>query len=132
MTIVVGYVPTAEGRAALDFAIEEAGRRHTRLVVLNTSSGSSLVDRRYADESDWAATQDKLAASGLDFEVAQSVTAGKDPSQAILTTAEQTNADLIIIGLRRRSPVGKLIMGSQAQSILLDANCPVVAVKAAD
>ena len=44
--------------------------------------------------------------------------------------AEETNADFIVIGLRRRTPVGKLILGSNAQRILLDAPCPVLAVKA--
>jgi nucleotide-binding universal stress UspA family protein len=44
--------------------------------------------------------------------------------------ARTTNADLIVIGLRRRTPVGKLIMGSAAQTILLEADCPVLAVKA--
>lgn len=48
----------------------------------------------------------------------------------LVDIAEETNAELIVIGLRRRTPVGKLILGSQAQRVLLDANCPVLAVKA--
>lgn len=130
MAVVVGYVPTPEGRAAIDFAIEEARRRDTRLVVLNTSSGNSLVDRRYAGDADLDGLTTTLAASGVEFEISQSVTGGKDASDAVIDVAEQVNAELIVIGLRRRTPVGKLILGSQAQRILLEADCPVVSVKA--
>jgi nucleotide-binding universal stress UspA family protein len=55
---------------------------------------------------------------------------GLDPAEDLLKVAEEVSAELIIIGLRRRSPVGKLILGSNAQRILLDAPCPVLAVKA--
>ncbi|MEI2775523.1 MAG: universal stress protein [Tetrasphaera sp.] len=131
MAIVVGYVPTPEGAAAIDFAIEEARRRQTRMIVLNTSTGDSLVDRRYAGDSDWHALQERLNAAGVEHELSQSVSAGRDASDALIDIAQQVGADLIVIGVRRRSPVGKLIMGSQAQRILLEADCPVVAVKAA-
>ena len=55
---------------------------------------------------------------------------GNDPAEDLISVAEEENADFIVIGLRRRSPVGKLILGSNAQRILLDAPCPVLAVKA--
>ena len=55
---------------------------------------------------------------------------GNDAPEDIVEVAEEVGADFIVIGLRRRSPVGKLILGSNAQRILLDANCPVLAVKA--
>jgi nucleotide-binding universal stress UspA family protein len=47
----------------------------------------------------------------------------------ILRIAREANASVIVIGLRQRSAVGKLILGSTAQRILLDADRPVLAVK---
>ena len=55
---------------------------------------------------------------------------GVDPAEDLIAVADEVDADLIVIGLRRRTPVGKLIMGSNAQQVLLDASCPVLAVKA--
>ncbi len=130
MAIVVGFVPRPEGHAALDRAIEEAKLRGARLVVLNVSRGDALVDSRFASSSDWEAVKAKLEASGIEHEVAQTVEA-RDPADQLLRVAEETNAELIVIGLRRRTPVGKLIMGSAAQTVLLDADAPVLAVKAA-
>ena len=129
MPIVVGYLPSPEGRAALARAVTEARIRGKRLVVVNASRGDALVDKRYASEDDWDAVQRQLAESGVEHEVTQPVEA-KDPGEQLLAVARQTNAELIVIGLRRRSPVGKLILGSQAQTILLEADCPVLAVKA--
>ena len=53
-----------------------------------------------------------------------------DPADDLIAVADEVGADFIVIGLRRRTPVGKLILGSNAQRILLDAPCPVLAVKA--
>lgn len=128
MAIIVGYVPTPDGVAALDHAIEEAGLRNQRLVVVNSSRGESLVDKRFASGAEWQSIEERLTASGVDHELTQLV-ASKDAAYQILRLAEDLNADLIVIGLRRRTPVGKLILGSQAQTILLEAECPVLAVK---
>ncbi len=130
MAVVVGFVPTPEGRAAMRYAIDEVRRRDTRLIVLNASTGAALVDRRYAGDEEWQALSAELAAAGIEHEMSQIVTAGADPADALIDLAAQVNAELIVIGLRRRTPVGKLIMGSQAQRILLEAEAPVVAVKA--
>ena len=130
MTIVVGYVPTPEGEAALTAAISEARLREEPLHVVNTSRGDSLVDSRFASEDALAAVRTRLAESGVVHEVVQHV-GGHEASDELVDVADRVRASLIVIGLRRRSPTGKLITGSQAQRILLDANCPVLAVKAA-
>ena len=127
--LIVGFVPTKEGRAALDTAMDEAVKRGSRLVVVNTSTGAASADNRYVDDDQLAALTVELDGSGLDDEITHNVQR-KDRSDVLVDIAEETNAELIVIGLRRRTPVGKLILGSQAQRVLLDANCPVLAVKA--
>jgi nucleotide-binding universal stress UspA family protein len=128
VAIIVGYVPTPEGVAALESAIDEAQRRHQRLVVVNSSRGESLVDKRFASGTEWHSVEERLTASGVDHELTQLVES-KDAADQILKLASELNAELIVIGLRRRTPVGKLLLGSQAQTILLEAECPVLAVK---
>ena len=128
MSVVVGYVPTREGETALDHAMSEARSRGARLVVVNTSRGDALVDERYVDDEQLAGLRAKLADSGVDHEVVHTMR-GRDASEEILAVAEDRRAELVVIGLRRRSPVGKLLLGSTAQRVLLDAPCPVLAVK---
>lgn len=123
--IVVGYVPKAEGRAALRRAAEEARLRGLPLVVIN--SVRTEVEGDVDAELD--AVRAQLTDAGLTAEVRQ-LARGLDVADDLIAVAEETNADFIVIGLRRRSPVGKLILGSNAQRILLDAPCPVLAVKA--
>ena len=130
MTVVVGYVPTPEGEAALSAAVAEAERRGEPLHVVNTSRGDSLVDRRFAGEQDLRAVRERLDATGVRYELEQQVR-GREAAEEVVDAAERLSASLLVIGLRRRTPTGKLITGSSAQRILLDAPCPVLAVKAA-
>ena len=76
-----------------------------------------------------AALEARLKSEGLETTVRDYVR-GNDPADDLIEVAEKEGAALIVIGLRRRSPVGKLLMGSNAQEILLQADCPVLAVKA--
>ena len=133
MAVVVGYVPTAEGRAALRQAAQECRLRNTRLVVLNSHrSGRSFhADDAARWEKELDEVRARLDAEGLEHEVRQLVQ-GLEPAEDLIAVAEEVSADMIVIGLRRRSPVGKLILGSNAQRVLLDAPCPVLAVKAPD
>ena len=130
-TVVVGYVPKPEGEAALAAGISEAKLRGAKLVVVNSHRGGQEFDgaRAQAAEGEMAAIRQTLADSGVDHDVRQLVR-GFEPAEDLISLAEANSAELLVIGLRRRSPVGKLILGSNAQRILLDAHCPVLAVKA--
>jgi 16S rRNA C967 or C1407 C5-methylase (RsmB/RsmF family) len=104
MAVVVGYVPTREGRVALRRAAAECQLRNTRLIVINSNCGRKALDADDATryDSELSQVRSELDSAGISHE----------------------------IGLRRRTPVGRLILGSNAQRILLDAPCSVLAVKA--
>ena len=131
-TVVVGYVPKPEGEAALNKAIEEAKLRGARLVVVNSHRGGTDFDADASSraENEMDAVRNVLDESGVEYDIRQLVR-GFEPAEDLISIAEANAAELIVIGLRRRSPVGKLILGSNAQRVLLDAHCPVLAVKAA-
>ncbi|GAB4081099.1 universal stress protein [Modestobacter muralis] len=129
MTIVVGYVPTPEGEAALTAAIAEARLREQPLHLVNSSRGDALADPRFASDDALATVRARLEEAGVVFEIAQEVR-GHEAAEEVVEAAARVQASLIVIGMRRRSPTGKLLTGSQAQRILLDAPCPVLAVKA--
>ncbi len=128
MIIVVGYVPTAEGSAAVDAAIVEAQLRGARLVVVNTGHFGDFAHPSYATAQDIDALDEQLDAAGVEHEI-QRPTRSSAPADVILDVATETGAELIVIGVRRRSAVGKILTGSTAQQVLLEANCPVLAVK---
>jgi nucleotide-binding universal stress UspA family protein len=131
MPIVVGYVPRAEGRAALRRAAEEARLRGAKLIVINSNRGGREMDDEDAirHEQELTDVRAQLDREGIEHEVRQLVR-GLEPAEDLISVAEEVGADFIVIGLRRRTPGGKLILGSNAQKVLLEAPCPVLAVKA--
>ena len=126
MSVIVGYVPTQEGRAALRYAVKECRLRECDLVVVQSSR---RIDPEQSEpEEDLNSARRELDAAGLAVEVTTG-TEGNEPAEDLIAAAGGAD-DLIVIGLRRRTPIGKLILGSNAQRILLDSPCPVIAVKA--
>ena len=130
MTILVAYVPRPEGYAALDKGIEIAKRRNERLVVVNASPGGTHEDPSMAGVTDVERVEKLLDNAGLQAEFKQFVR-GKSAVEEIESMIDPMQVSLLIIGLRKRSPVGKLLLGSVAQELLLNVSCPVLAVKAA-
>lgn len=127
MSVVVAYTPDEFGRAALAHGEAEAVRRDTSLVVVNGTRGDAPVDARYAHDDEMAALTSRLESEGVQLSVRRDVT--PDVAQLVLEVAGESGAELIVVGIRHRSPVGKALMGSVSQRILLDATCPVLAVK---
>jgi nucleotide-binding universal stress UspA family protein len=139
VTIVVGYSANSRGQRALDEAKTYARVHRLPLHVIRyvphevgespTKVREDLKASEAAEEA-LQALRDQLAAEGFDVttEVLHGMYGGA--AEALLSEAERVDAELIVIGVRRRSAVDKLLLGSVAQEVLLRANCPVLAVKA--
>ena len=138
MSIVVAYEATPEADAALDAGIAEAELRGLPLHLV-TYVGGAVVEG--PGEAQVARTQHDAADEALDVAVSRAtaggvsatshVVGGLDPAGAIVELARQVDAQLVVTGMRRRSAVGKLLMGSTSRDLIMAADCPVLAVKAA-
>ena len=127
MTIIVGHLPTPEGQAALQIAVAEATLRRQPLVLVDLSRGDKPLDAA-ALPPEVRDARETLRAEELDLHIEPPSVL--EASEEVVRAAQAHNASLIVIGLRRRRPVGKFLLGSHAQRVLLEATCPVLAVKA--
>jgi nucleotide-binding universal stress UspA family protein len=130
MTVLIGYVPTPVGEAALAAGLAEAAARGDDVVILNSPRRGSTVD---ADLVGPDVADELLAAASTAGVTARidHTDHGADIVDAFTSLVESTGARLVVIGMRRRSPVGKLMMGSDAQRLLLSLDAPILAVKSA-
>ena len=124
MSVAVGYLSTKEGHAALHAAIAEAARRRTTLDILWPAADA---------QSDITPTEVSaaLALASVEGVSARVRPSGNDddPADVLIDASFEDDVELVVIGVRRRSPVGKLFLGSTAQRVILEAGCPVTAVK---
>jgi nucleotide-binding universal stress UspA family protein len=128
MTVLVAYVPRPEGRAAVRRGIEMAKLTSEPLYVVNAGPGGEHMSKAFSDTADMAEVEEELAGSGVAYQLKQFVR-GRTATEEIEELAENLPASLLVIGLRRRSPVGKLVLGSVAQDLLMSVECPVLTVK---
>ncbi|MEV0383826.1 universal stress protein [Nonomuraea sp. NPDC050643] len=130
MTILVGYLPTPEGEAAVDAGLREGALRGERVIIVNSPRRGAPVDEHKIDDDAGDALLARARAAGVEAEVRQPLHDDDLPETFEQLIAE-TGGTLIVIGLRHRSLVGKFILGSEAQRILMEASVPVLSVKAA-
>ncbi|MBC7310740.1 MAG: universal stress protein [Actinomycetales bacterium] len=126
MTVAVAYAGGESSKAALRIAVEEARRRRMTLVVINATLGSDYESPRFTGPESIRDLENRLRGSGVNYVIRQPVST--DVAEGVLDEAERVRASLLVVGLRRRSAVGKAILGSIAAQIVLDARVPVLAI----
>jgi nucleotide-binding universal stress UspA family protein len=119
VSVVVGYHPSEEGRAAVAQAAAEARRRDLPLVAVDATRAGDGVPADLLAE---------LRADGVPVELAEVDL--PDPADRVLRAAQDRDAAVIVVGTRHRTAVGKFLLGSTAQRVLLEAAPPVLLVKA--
>jgi nucleotide-binding universal stress UspA family protein len=133
MTVGVLHNNSPEGRAALAAAVREARIRETDLVVLHALSGSAEPSAE-AVETAAVSTAVETALADIDNAeaVAWTVAVGRpdpDAVNTLLTLVEEQKSEILVVGSRHRSAVGKFLMGQTIQRLLLEIPVPVLLVK---
>lgn len=130
MKILVGYDGSNSAKDALALAKKHAVAFDAKVVVVSSLTGGSVT---HAVEVEHATEDLELAKKMFDEDGIQCETKllvrGMTPGEDIVDYAKEKAIDEIIIGIKRRSKVGKLLFGSNAQYIIIKAPCPVVTVK---
>jgi nucleotide-binding universal stress UspA family protein len=135
MTVAVAHQINTSSEATLAAAVSEAALRGTTLVVLHVVTSKDLDSEEALRQGIGDLVAAAVAGQGagdLDWEVRVAASDGssiEDTAGAILDATERVGAELLVIGARRRSPVGKAFLGSVTQDVLLDSPVPVLVVK---
>jgi nucleotide-binding universal stress UspA family protein len=130
MKIMVAYDDTPEAWDALEFAQRHARGFEATVVVVHSLRGSSDEPAEdYARaEKRLANATDALDAAGIPCE-SHLLVRGMEPGEDLVQFAREQNVAEIVLGVKKRSRLGKLVFGSTAQFVILEAPCPVVSVK---
>jgi nucleotide-binding universal stress UspA family protein len=128
MKILVGYDGSLSSKEALKLAIKHAQAFGAAVeVVTSMAKGTEVEDEQKALQGlEWAnsAVVEKGIACNTHLLIR-----GMSPGEDLIEFATENKIDEIIVGVKKRSKVGKLLLGSAAQYVILEANCPVISVK---
>ena len=125
MTIAAAFRPDDFGHAAVRWAAAEAAANKEKLVVITVEEIDP--DFETASVPDLSEYTDRFDLEGIEYEIRSA--ASLSVSDVVIDQAVASGADRLVIGIRKRTPVGKMLMGRVTQMILLDAPMPVIAVK---
>ncbi|SNS37187.1 universal stress protein [Rhodococcoides kyotonense] len=125
MTVAVVHSQSDEGRNALAAGVREARTRGTELVVLHALSGSPEQSAR---DREVGAVESAVHALAPDARVEAAVP-DPDSTSTLLALVDKVDAELVVIGTRHRSAVGKFLMGQQVQRLLLEIPVEILVVK---
>ena len=130
MKILVGYDGSNSAKAALTLAKSHAKAFGATVDVVTSMEKGTEGQREQIEQAEhslaWA--QSSFEGNGIACKT-HLLIRGLAPGEDIVEFAEENRIDEIIIGVRRRSKVSKLLLGSTAQYVILQATCPVVSVK---
>ncbi len=130
MKIMVAFDGSNVSNEALRLAVQYAGVFQAEVYIVQSMMGGPDVPRQdfinKEKELDYVKAQ--VQESGITCE-SHILVRGLEAGEDLVQYAEEHHIDLIVIGVRRRSKVGKLVFGSTAQYVVLKAHCPVLSVK---
>ena len=130
MKILVGYDYSTVTQDVLALAKQHAQAFKAEVHLLRSLERNPELKRDTIQQAEQNLDQVKREFATLGLACDTHVVVGRlSAGEDIVQFAEQNSIDLIVIGVRRRSKVGKLLFGSNAQLIILTAPCPVLTVK---
>ena len=130
MNLMACYDDSNVALDALELAVQRAKAFNAKVYVVTSIKGGPDVPREVfvRAEKEIDQVHDKIVDQGIDCETLVSVR-GLEPGEDLVQFAKEQKIDEIFIGVKRRSKVGKLVFGSTAQYVILEAPCPVCTVK---
>ena len=130
MKILVGYDGTNSAKEALNLAKSHAKVFGASVEVVTSMKKGTESERKIIEQAErgleYAKSLLEDAAIACNTHL---LIRGMSPGEDLVEFANENQIDQIVVGVKRRSKVGKLLMGSTAQYVILQAGCPVISVK---
>jgi len=130
MKILVGFDRSKASEDALNLALQHAQAFNAEVHIMTSLEQGASLKKEDIDKAETQLEKVKKPFKNAGIEcVVQTSVSYQSPGEDMVRFAKDKGIEQIVIGVRRRSKVGKLVTGSTAQYIILNAPCPVLSVK---